>query len=49
VMATLTERVEQVRSDAVDVRARRPVSSWSWPAIAGVLVPVLALVLAVLL
>jgi PH (Pleckstrin Homology) domain-containing protein len=49
VMATLTERVEQVRSDAVDVRARPPVSSWSWPAIAGVLVPVLALVLAVLL
>jgi hypothetical protein len=49
VMATLTERVEQVRSDAVDVRARRPVSTWSWPALAAVLVPVLALVLAVLL
>jgi hypothetical protein len=49
VMATLTERVEQVRSDAIDVRARRPVSTWSWPALAAVLVPVLALVLAVLL
>ncbi len=49
VVATLTERVEQVRSDGVDVRAQRPVSSWSWPAIAAILVPVLALVLAVVL
>ena len=48
-MATLTERVEQVRSDAVDVRARPPVSTWSWPAIAAVIIPVLALVLAIAL
>jgi hypothetical protein len=49
VVATLTERVEQVRSDGVDARARRPASSWSWSAIAAILVPVLALVLAVVL
>ena len=47
-VATLTERAEQVRTDAADVRARPPVSSWYWPAIAAVLVPVLALVIAVL-
>lgn len=49
VVATLTERAEQTRSDGVDVRARRPASSWSWSAIAAILVPVLALVLAVVL
>jgi Bacterial PH domain len=50
VVATLTERVEQVRSDAVvDVRAERPVSAWYWPAVAAILVPALALLLAVLL
>jgi hypothetical protein len=48
VVATLTERAEQVRSDAVAVRAAPPVSSWYWPAIAGIIVPVLALVIAVL-
>ena len=48
VAATLTERAEQVRSDAVSVRAVPPVSSWYWPAIAAILVPVLALVIAVL-
>jgi Bacterial PH domain len=48
VVATLTERAGQVRSDAADVRARPPVSGWYWPAIAGILVPVLALVIAVL-
>ena len=48
VVATLTERAEQVRSDAAGVRAQPPVSSWYWPAIAAILVPVLALVLAVL-
>jgi hypothetical protein len=49
VVATLTERVEQVRLDGVDVRAQRPASSWSWSAIAAILAPVLALVLAVVL
>jgi hypothetical protein len=48
VVATLTERADQVRSDAVGVRAYPPVSSWYWPAIAAVLVPILALVIAVL-
>ena len=48
VVATLAERAEQVRSDAVAVRAAPPVSSWYWPAIAAILVPVLALVIAVL-
>ena len=48
VVATLTERADQVRSDAVGVRAQPPVSSWYWPAIAAVLVPILALVIAVL-
>ena len=48
VVATLTERAEQVRSDAAAVRAYPPVSSWYWPAIAAVLVPILALVIAIL-
>jgi hypothetical protein len=48
VVATLTERADQVRSDAVGVRAYPPVSSWYWPAIAAVIVPILALVIAVL-
>ena len=43
VVATLTDRVEQVRSDGADVRARRPASSWSWPAIAAILAPALLL------
>jgi hypothetical protein len=47
VVATLTERAEQVRSDAAAVRAYPPVSSWYWPAIAAVLVPILALVIAI--
>jgi hypothetical protein len=48
VVATLTERAEQLRTDAADVRARPPVSSWYWPAVAAILVPILALVIAVL-
>ena len=43
VVATLTERAEQVRSDAVGVRAESPVSSWYWPAIAAILAPALLL------
>jgi hypothetical protein len=43
VVATLTERAEQVRSDAVGVRAEPPVSSWSWPAIAAIVAPALLL------
>jgi hypothetical protein len=48
VVATLTERAEQVKTDAAAVRAYPPVSSWYWPAIAAVLVPILALVIVVL-
>ena len=49
-VATLTDRAEQLKSDvSPDVRAQRPVSSWYWPAIAAIIVPALALVLAVLL
>jgi hypothetical protein len=43
VVATLTERAEQVRSDAVAVRAEPPVSGWYWPAIAAILAPALLL------
>jgi hypothetical protein len=43
VVATLTERAEQVRSDAAGVRAEPPVSSWYWPAIAAILAPALLL------
>jgi hypothetical protein len=49
-VATLTKRAEQVKSDAPpSVRAQRPVSRWYWPAIAAIVVPALALVLAVVL
>jgi hypothetical protein len=43
VVATLTERAEQVRSDALGVRAEPPVSSWCWPAIAAIVAPALLL------
>jgi Bacterial PH domain len=43
VVATLTERADQVRSDAVGVRAEPPVSSWCWPAIAAIGAPALLL------
>ena len=42
-VATLTERAELVKSDAPDVRAEPPVSSWYWPAIAAILAPALLL------
>jgi hypothetical protein len=49
-VATLAERAEKAKADATaDVRAERPVSTWDWPAVAAVLVPALALVLAILL
>ena len=43
VVATLTERAEQVKSDAVGVRAEPPVSSWCWPAIAAIVAPAVLL------
>jgi hypothetical protein len=47
VVATLTERAEQVKSDAVAVRAFPPVSSWYWPAVAAIVVPIAALLIAI--
>ena len=43
VVATLAERAEQVRSDAVGVRAEPPVSSWHWPTIAAIAAPAVLL------
>ena len=43
VVATLAERAEQVRSDAIGVRAEPPVSTWSWTAIAAIAAPALLL------
>jgi hypothetical protein len=48
VVATLTTRAEQAREDAPAVRAAAPASSWHWPAVAAVLIPALALLIAVL-
>jgi hypothetical protein len=48
VVATLTERAEQARRDAPDAAAAAPASVWSWPAVAAVAVPGLALLIAVL-
>jgi Bacterial PH domain len=48
-VATLTERAEKAKAEvSPDPRAQRPVSSWYWPSIAAIIVPALALVLAVL-
>jgi hypothetical protein len=43
VVATLAERAEQVRSDAVGVRAEPPVSRWYWAAIAAIAAPAVLL------
>jgi hypothetical protein len=48
VVTTLTTRAEQAREDEPAVRAAAPVSSWYWPAVAAVLIPALALLIAVL-
>jgi hypothetical protein len=46
VVATLTTRAEQARKD--EPTGRGPVSSWHWPAVAAILIPALALLIAVL-
>jgi hypothetical protein len=43
VMAALGERAEQAKLDAPDARPLRPVSTWSWLAIAAILAPALLL------
>ena len=48
VVTTLTTRAEQAREDEPAVRAAAPVSSWYWPAVAAILIPALALLIAVL-
>ena len=48
VIATLTERGEQARFDAPDIQAAPPVSTWDWTAVASVVVPGLALLVAAL-
>lgn len=48
VIATLTTRAEQAREDEPAGRAAAPVSSWYWPAVAAILIPALALLIAVL-
>ena len=48
VVAVLTERAESARLDAPEARATAPVSSWDLTAIAAVVIPGLALLVAVL-
>jgi hypothetical protein len=48
VIATLTTRAELARDDERSVVATAPVSSWYWPAVAAILIPALALLIAVL-
>ena len=47
-ISTLSSLAEQGKAAAPDQRAVPPVSSWSWPAIAAIIVPALALLIAVL-
>ncbi|HEY3881698.1 MAG TPA: PH domain-containing protein [Trebonia sp.] len=48
VITALTERAAQARIDAPDAVATAPVSAWDWPAVAAVLLPGLALLVAAL-
>jgi len=48
VVATLTERGEQARLDAPAAQATAPVSTWDWTAVASVVIPGLALLVAAL-
>jgi hypothetical protein len=48
VIAALTERAEKARAAAPDAPAVPPRSQWHWPAVAAVIVPALALLVAVL-
>jgi len=47
VVSSLTVRAEQARAVTPPKRAVPPLSSWQWPAIAAVVVPALALLVAV--
>jgi hypothetical protein len=48
VVEALGARVEHARAAAPRQQARPPVSTWYWPALAAILIPALALVVAVL-
>jgi hypothetical protein len=48
VVATITAHAEQARLDAPGTLAAAPASSWNWPAIAAVVIPGLALLIAAL-
>lgn len=48
VIAELTERAASARQEAPDAPAVPPASAWQWPAVAAVLIPALALLIAVL-
>ena len=48
VVATITARAEQARLDAPGALATAPASTWNWPAIAAVVIPGLALLIAAL-
>jgi Bacterial PH domain len=48
VAATITARTEQARLDAPGAQAMAPASSWNWPAIAALVIPGLALLIAAL-
>ena len=48
VVATLTTRAEQAREAGPAARATAPLSSWHWPAVAAIVIPALALLIAVL-
>jgi hypothetical protein len=48
VVSTLTELAGQAKATTPDQRAVPPVSSWYWPAVAVIIVPAIALLIAVL-
>lgn len=48
VVTMLRERTEEARAAAPDANASRPASTWSWPALAAIGLPLLALLIAVL-
>jgi hypothetical protein len=48
VVATLTALAEQAKAAAPEQRAAPPVSTWYWPAFAAIIVPALAVAIAVL-
>jgi hypothetical protein len=48
VVATITARTEQARLDAPGALATAPATTWNWPAVAAVVIPGLALLIAAL-